>query len=50
MWAGILADLFGLAGSVAICWILYGHAPGGPLAPETTPAAPEAAQVAPARP
>jgi hypothetical protein len=36
MWAGILADLFGLIGSVTICWILYGHAPGGPL--DTAPA------------
>ncbi len=33
MWAGILADLFGLIGAVTICRILYAHAAGGPLAP-----------------
>jgi len=47
MWAGILADLFGLVGAVTICWILYGHAPGGPLAPPE-PAAPAVVEPAPA--
>ncbi|MBN1337243.1 MAG: spore maturation protein [Deltaproteobacteria bacterium] len=33
MWAGILADLFGVIGAVTVCRILYGAAAGGPLAP-----------------
>jgi spore maturation protein SpmB len=46
MWAGIAADVFGVAGAVLACTLLFGQAPGGPLAPPPVEAAPAGVEAA----